>query len=76
MKKYQNLVQKFLDKGYVEELHWFVPRPPMLCDPSMMQIQMYGSREKASEVYYETVEEVYGKEWDYWNAWIDTQLPK
>jgi len=56
MKKYQNLVQKFLDKGYVEELHWFVPRPPMLCDPSMMQIQMYGSREKASEVYYETVE--------------------
>ena len=75
MKKYQELLQKFLDKGYTEELYWFVPKP-MLCDPSMMQIQMYGSREKDSEIYYGTVEKVYGEDWDYWNAWIDTKLPK
>lgn len=74
MKKYQELVHKFLDKGYREELFWFVPRP-MLFDPSVVELQIYG-REKALEIYYTSVGKVYGKDWDYWNAWIDTQLPK
>ena len=74
MKKYIELKDKFLDKGYLEELYWLVPKP-MIFDPSMMQLQLYG-REKAREIYNKSAEEVYGKEWDYWNAWIDTQLPK
>ena len=75
MKKYQELVQKFLDKGYKEELYWVVPKP-MLFDPSMTQLQIYGSKEKARERYDENAEKVYGEDWDYWNAWIDTKLPK
>ena len=75
MKKYNILAQKFLDKGYKEELYWLVPKP-MLFDPSMTQLQIYSSREKARERYDENVEKVYGDEWDYWNAWIDTKLPK
>ena len=39
MKKYQELVSKFLDKGYKEELFWFVPKP-MLFDPSMLELQL------------------------------------
>ena len=75
MKKYNILAQKFLDKGYKEELYWLVHKP-MLFDPSMTQLQIYGSREKARERYDENAEKVYGEEWDYWNAWIDTQMPK
>ena len=75
MKKYQELVQKFLDKGYKEELYWVVPKP-MLFDPSVLELQLYGSVEKARERYDENVEKVYGDEWDYCNAWIDTKLPK
>ena len=26
--------------------------------------------------YDENAEKVYEKEWDYWNVWIDTKLPK
>lgn len=74
MKKYQELVSKFLDKGYRDELYWFVPKP-MLFDPSMLELQLYG-REKARKMYDERVEKVYEKDWDYWNAWIDTQFPK
>ena len=48
----------------------------MLFDPSMTQLQIYGSREKAREIYDKSAEKVYGEDWDYWNAWIDTQLPK
>ena len=54
MKKYQELVSKFLDKGYKEELFWFVPKP-MLFDPSMLELQLYG-REKARKMYDERVE--------------------
>jgi len=72
MKKYQELKDKFLDKGYTEELYWFVPKP-MLFDPSITELQIYG-REKAREIYDENAEKVYGEEWDYWNAWIDTKL--
>ena len=74
MKKYNNLVQKFL-AGYKEELYWLVPKP-MLFDPSMTQLQIYGSVEKAREMYNKRVEQVYRSDWDYWNAWIDTQIPK
>ena len=72
MKKYQNLVQKFLDKGYIEELHWLVI-PPLPFTPGKL---IANSIEEELEKYDRIVEEVYGKDWDYWNAWIDTQLPK
>ena len=75
MEKYRNLAEKFIDKGYIQELHWFVPKP-MLFDPSITELQIYGSREKARERYDENAEKVYGEDWDYWDAWIDTQLPK
>ena len=75
MKKYQELVQKFLDKGHKEELYWVVPKP-MLFDPSVLELQLYGSVEKARERYDENAEKVYGEDWDYWNVWIDTKLPK
>ena len=73
MEKYRNLAEKFIDKGYIQELHWLVP-VPMLFDPSMTQLQIYGSREKAREIYDKTAKQIYEKEWDYWNAWIDTKL--
>ena len=74
MKKYQNLVQKFLDKGYTEELYWFVPKP-MLFDPSITELQIYG-RGKAREIYDKTAKQIYEKDSDYWIVWIDTKLPK
>jgi hypothetical protein len=72
MKKYNDLVQKFLDKGYIEELHWFVI-PTLPFTPGKL---IANSIEEELEKYNRIVEEIYGKEWDYWNAWIDTQLPK
>ena len=71
MKKYQELRKKFLDKGYKEELYWFVPTP-MLFNPSALELQLYG-REKALEMYNKRAEQVYGDDWDYWNTWIDRQ---
>ena len=72
MKKYQDLVQKFLDKGYIEELHWFI-FPPIPFNPGKL---IANSIEEELEKYNRRVEEVYGEDWDYWNAWIDTQIPK
>ena len=71
MKKYQDLVQKFLDKGYIEELHWFV-----IPSPSFELGKTLGTQEEQFQTFLRIVEKVYGEEWDYWNAWIDTQLPK
>lgn len=72
MKKYQSLVQKILDKGYIEELHWFIVPPLSFTHGKLIA----NSIEEELEKYNRIVEEVYGKEWEYWNAWIDTQLPK
>ena len=71
MKKYQELVQKFLDKGYKEELHWFVIPPPMF-----ELNKTIGTREEQYNTHLRIVEQVYGSDWDYWNAWINTQMPK
>ena len=71
MKKYQELVSKFLDKGYLQELHWFVVPP---C--SFELGKTLGTKEEQYETYLRIIEKIYEKDWDYWNAWIDTQLPK
>ena len=71
MEKYQELLQKFLDKGYLQELHWFVI-PPLMFELN----KTIGTKEEQYATYLRIVEKVYGEEWDYWNAWIDTQMPK
>lgn len=67
--------EKFFDKGYVYEFHMLVPQPLYLLDPSCYDL-MYRTREQIFEQYKKVTVEVYGKEWDYWNTWIDYQLPK
>ena len=71
MKKYQELVQKFLDKGYAQELHWLVVPPP-----AFELGRLIGDKKEQYQTFLSCVERVYGKDWDYWNAWIDTKLPK
>ena len=69
---YSKLVEKFIDKGYIQELHWFVGTPiPFIPEKAIAK-----SVEEEKEIYNRIVQEVYGEEWDYWNAWINTQLPK
>ena len=62
MKKYQELKDKFLEKGYLQELYWFVVPPPMF-----ELNKTFGTREEQYTTYLRIVEEVYGSDWDYWN---------
>lgn len=61
---YSKLAEKFLDKGYIEEFHWFVIPPPLIYDPSKLI-------EPSVEKFNEIVQKVYGKDWEYWDTWID-----
>lgn len=72
--KYNELKQKFLDKGYRDEFYWLVsPEPPF--NPSIFNLNLIGL-EKAHEIYSKNVQKVYGEEWGYWNTWIDYQKHK
>ena len=69
---YSKLVEKFIDKGYIYELHLFIGTPP----PFIPGRAIADSIEKEREIYSRIIQEVYGEEWDYWNAWIDHQTHK
>ena len=68
MTTYAKLAEKFIDKGYIYELHWFVLPPPIMNASRLIN----PSREKFNEI----VQEVYGKDWEYWDTWIDRQKHK
>lgn len=68
---YQKLAEKFTDKGYIQELHWFVLPPPIF-----LLNRIEGTREQQKKFFDEAVQKVYGEDWDYWNTWIDYQKHK
>ena len=65
---YAKLAEKFIDKGYIQELHWLAIPPPTF-DPSRL---INPSLEKFKEI----VQKVYGKDWEYWDTWINHQRHK
>jgi predicted phage-related endonuclease len=65
---YQSLLEKFKDKGEETAFHYYVSSP-IPYDPSRFI-------EPTIEKYNELVQKVYGKDWDYWNTWIDYQKHK
>ena len=69
--KYQQLREKFKDKGMLQEFHWLVLPPPPY-DPS----RLMGTPEDNFECYLKAVEECYYEEWDNWSIWIDFQKHK
>ena len=71
MEKYRKLSEKFIDKGYIHELHWLVLPPPIF-----ELSRLIGNKKEQYQTFLCSVEKVYGEDWDYWSAWIDTQLPK
>lgn len=68
---YSTIKEKFLDKGYILELHWFVLPPP-----TFVLGKTIGTQKEQKIFYEKAVQKVYGKEWDYWNTWIDYQKHK
>lgn len=66
---YSKLIEKFIDKGYFTDLLFFVQSPP-LYDPTKLLIE---NKEENYKKFQEITQEVYGKDWDYWNTWIDHQ---
>ena len=71
---YSQVVQKFLDKGYLYELHIFVPNPPMY-NPCMNTV-VFQTAEENYQTFIKVVNEIYSEQWDYWNIWIDYQQYK
>lgn len=68
MEIYKQLVEKFLEKGYLLELHYFVLPPPLF------QLgKILGTMEEQIIFFNEAVNKMYGSDWDYWNTWIDYQ---
>ncbi len=65
---YKKLAEKFIDKGYIQELHWLVLPPPIFDNSRLI-----GTREENIKSFLEAVELVYGEDWEYWNQWIDHQ---
>ncbi len=65
---YNKLREKFVDKGMIAEFYWFVLTSPPY-DPSRLI-------DPNIETYHKVIQQVYGKEWDYWNTWIDYQKHK
>lgn len=68
---YHKLLEKFIDKGYISEFHFFILPPPWFIPGKTL-----GTQEEQFKCYVNAVELTYGKEWDYWNTWIDYQRHK
>lgn len=71
---YNTLKEKFLDKGYSLEFHYLVCPAPAF-DPCCNTLSLI-PRDKALEIWQESVKKVYGKEWEEWDIWIDHQKHK
>lgn len=65
---YKKLAEKFIDKGYIQELHWRVLPPPIFDNSRLI-----GAREENIKSFLEAVDMVYGEDWEYWSQWIDHQ---
>lgn len=65
---YQDLAEKFKDKGYFTEFHFLVSSPH-----PFKFFKAVGTIEKQIEIYDKVIEKVYGEEFEYWNQWIDHQ---
>jgi len=65
---YSKLADKFIDKGYLMELHYLVIPPPLFQSGKLL-----GTEEEQKRKFSIIVEEVYGEGWDDWNTWIDYQ---
>lgn len=65
---YENLREKFIDKGYQLELQYLILSPPMF-----LLGRCTGTREEQYAYYKSAVEKTYGEEWEYWDQWIDHQ---
>jgi len=68
---YPKLAEKFIDKGYLAELHYFISIPPRF-----ILGKTEGTYEEQKMCYNRIVQKVYGEGWDYWNTWIDYQKHK
>lgn len=66
--KYENLKNKFEDKGRLQDFYWLVLSPPPLDNSRLI-----GTFDENVKTYYKTVEKVFAGDWDYWNTWIDYQ---
>lgn len=71
MKDYYKLAEKFIEKGYTAELHFFVLPPPIFTLNKII-----GTEGEQKKFFEDAVQRVYGKDWDYWNTWIDYQKHK
>jgi hypothetical protein len=65
---YEKLREKFADKGYLVEFHFFVLPPPLFILGKAL-----GTEEEHFINYKKAIQSVYGKEWEYWNTYIDHQ---
>ena len=67
-KKFEDLKQKFIDKGDLQAFGWLVLPPPPFDNSRLM-----GSYEENIKSYSKVVEKVYGEHWDEMSVWIDHQ---
>ena len=66
--KFEKLKEKFKDKGELDAFYWLVLPPP-----PFEYGRTFGTREEQIETYRKIIEDVYGKNWDEMNTWIDYQ---
>jgi hypothetical protein len=69
MTTYEKLKEKFEDKGYLVEFHRFIPSPPFF----VFNPLYLGTKEEQFKDYVNGMQLAYGKEWEYWNTYIDHQ---
>lgn len=68
----KELLDKFVAKGMLYEFHVLVPKPELfIVNPCTLL-----SSEAQVAIFKQSVEDVYGPEWDYWSTWIDYQQHK
>ena len=71
---YNTLKEKFFDKGYSLEFNYLVCSAPPF-DPCCRTLSFI-TIDEALEIWKESIKNVYGKEWEEWDIWIDHQKHK
>ena len=72
---WEQLKEKFFDKGYAEEFYLLIGNIPTP-DFSRLLLRQEETQEDVIRSFYNLCEEHSQKEWDYWNTWIDYQKHK
>lgn len=68
---YKHLRDKFEEKGLLQEFYWVVLAPaPFVPNKTI------GTLDEQKRIYVDAVKQVYHKEWESWNIWIDYQIHK